>query len=75
MCKTAFTLLGATLMIAATMPLARAAQRHHHVHNASPPAAVAPFRNSNNAIAPPDGSTAPQLPSYYSGGYSAPAGQ
>ena len=75
MSKTMLILFGAALMAASLTQFARAAERHHHHSKADRATVSEPFRNSNNAIAAPGGYTAPQLPSYYSGGYSAPAGQ
>jgi hypothetical protein len=71
------TAFAAALIATSTLPAAAARQVHHHRHQVREayPAASAPFRNSNNAISAPYGYAAPQLPSYYSGGYSAPAGQ
>jgi hypothetical protein len=67
----------AALIAASTLPVAAATQRHHR-HNAMReayhPRASEPFRDSNDAIMAPYGYAAPQLPSYYHGGYSAPAG-
>jgi hypothetical protein len=75
MSKTILILFGAALMVASATQFARAAERHHHHRKADRATVSEPFRNSTNAIAAPSGYAAPQLPSYYSGGYSAPAGQ
>ncbi|MBV8538294.1 MAG: hypothetical protein JO128_22040 [Alphaproteobacteria bacterium] len=75
MSKIVLTLFGAALMVVSTMHVARAAEHHHHLRKAHRAAVSEPFRNSNNAVTLPYGYAAPQLPSYYSGGYSAPAGQ
>ena len=66
--KTLLTVLGAALIAATTTSIAAAAPRHH-VRKTAPASASEQFRNANNAVA------APAQPSWYSGGYSAPAGQ
>jgi hypothetical protein len=71
MSNTIAVLFGAALIVLSATPIATAAQRHHHpVRNVQRPVAAEQFRSSNNAIASPQ-----QLPSYYHGGYSAPAGR
>ena len=75
MSSTAFRISAvALIIIASTMQIAAAAERHHQQHKIAHRAVGEAFRNANDAIARPDGYTAPHLPSYYSGGYSAPAG-
>jgi hypothetical protein len=67
MSKTILTALGAALIAASTVQFAAAAE-HHPVRKAARAAVSEQVRNANNSIA------APSQPSYYSGGYSAPAG-
>jgi hypothetical protein len=69
MSKTILTALGVVLIIASTVQFAAAAERHH-VRKPVRATMSEQVRNANNAIAAPAA-----LPSYYSGGYSAPAGR
>jgi hypothetical protein len=67
----------AVLIAASSLPAAATPQRHHRhsaMRDAYHPRMSEPVRDSNNAIMAPYGDATPQLPSYYHGGYSAPAG-
>jgi hypothetical protein len=73
--KTFVTILGSALIVAASVQFAAAAQRHHD----KPDRVV--VRQQPNTInsyaawpAPAPASSYGYAPSYYSGGYSAPAG-
>jgi hypothetical protein len=66
--KIILTVVGAALIAVSTAQVAAAAERHHARKVERAPAASEQFRNSNNSVA------GPAQPSWYSGGFSAPAG-
>jgi hypothetical protein len=68
MSKIILTAIGVALMTASTVQFAAAAE-HRAVRKAERAPIGEQVRNANNSVA------APSLPSYYSGGYSAPAGR
>jgi hypothetical protein len=55
-------------LFAASAAQGAAAAEHHHARKAERPTASEQFRNANDALA------SPAPPSWYYGGYSAPAG-
>ena len=61
------TAVGAALIAVSTAQVATAAERHH-ARKVDRAVASEQFRNSNNSVA------SPTQPSWYSGGFSAPAG-
>ena len=73
--KTFVTILGSALIVAASVQFAAAAQRHHYK---SDRVVVRQQPNTINSYAawpaPAQASSYGDGPSYYSGGYSAPAG-
>jgi hypothetical protein len=74
--KTMLTILGSALIVAASVQFAQAAQRHHGKTNR---AVISQQQPRDSYAAWPAPQAQPNLygyaPSYYSGGYSAPAGQ
>ncbi|MCA1458649.1 hypothetical protein I6F35_36710 [Bradyrhizobium sp. BRP22] len=78
--KTFITILGSALIIASSVQFAAAAQRHHHNKSDRADRVVVRQqpRDFNAYAAWPAPAPAPELygyaPSYFSGGYSAPAG-
>jgi hypothetical protein len=68
--KTILTLLGASLIAAATVQMASATQ-HHNTRSAAAAAASERARNSNAYAAPAE----QEWPRYTGGGMSAPAGR
>ena len=71
--KTIFTVLGSTLMVAATVQLA-AASEHHQARKVTRPSPRLSEQMRNSNAAWPAQSVQPEW-SRYSGGFSAPAGR
>jgi hypothetical protein len=81
--KTFITILGSALIIASSVQFAAAAQRHHHHYKSDRADRVVvrqqPRAYYDSYAAWPAPAPAPEIygyaPSYFSGGYSAPAGR
>jgi hypothetical protein len=76
--KTFITIVGSALIIASSVQFAAAAQRHHHHYKSDRVVVREQPRAFNSYAAWPAPAPAPEFygyaPSYFTGGWSAPAG-